>query len=125
MATVDADRNVDLAHHYRLSVAHVPRVALDQIGTGVATCSETCRVIEYAAVARVGSIESDVTGFLRLGIDLVVNRQVAVAIDTDAERQAIVAGEKCFLKFGQRAIAPFEAPALARALGAFFDGLVR
>src|SRR5580704_950015 len=82
---LDADRYVDLAHHHGDAVTHVAGVALDQIGALITTCGKPGRVVENPAVAAVGGVPGDVAGALRMGVDLVVHRQVAVAVDRDAE----------------------------------------
>src|SRR5215475_12516213 len=79
VAALHADRNVDLAHHHRKAVAHVARVALDQIRALVARGRQPRRIVEDAAVAAVGGIPGDIARPLRMGIDLVVHRQIAVA----------------------------------------------
>ena len=120
MAAIHADRYVDLAHHHGLPVAHVARVALNQIRADVTAGSEACGIIEDAAVAAVGGIEGHVAGPLCLRIDFVVNRQISVAIDADTEGKAIVAREKRFLKFWQCAVGPVEhAVAMLDRLRAF------
>src|SRR3982751_5778853 len=80
VAAVDADRHVDLAHHDGLAVAHVAGVALDQVGTLVAAGREAGGVVEDAAVAAVGRIPGDIARPLRMRVDLVVHRQIAVAV---------------------------------------------
>src|SRR5882672_1933771 len=74
------DRHVDLAHHDGLAVAHVAGVALDQVGAQVTAGREARGIVEDAAVAAVGGVPGDVAGTLRMRIDLVVYRQIAVAV---------------------------------------------
>src|ERR1700730_12246263 len=77
---IDADRYVDLAHHDGVAVAHIPRVAPDQIGAQVAAGGEAGRIIEDTAIAAVGGVPGDIARSLRVRVDLVVHRQVAVAV---------------------------------------------
>ena len=89
---LDADRHVDLAHHDGLAVAHVAGIALDQIGAQVAAGGKARGIVEDAAVAAVGGVPGDVARPLRMRIDLVVHRQIAVAVDHGAEHHARVLG---------------------------------
>src|SRR4051794_41840381 len=54
MPALDADRDVDLAHHDGLAVSHVASVALDQVGAHVSAGSQPRGVVENAAVWGVG-----------------------------------------------------------------------
>ena len=108
VAALDADRHVDLAHHHGVAVAHVAGVALDQIGALVAPGGKTGRIVEDAAVAAVGGVPGDVARPLRMRIDLVMNRQIAVGVDHGAERHPRVPGEERFLERRQRAIGPVQ-----------------
>src|SRR3954469_5156675 len=91
---IDADGYVDLAHHHGLAVAHVAGVALDQIGALVAAGGQPRRIVENAAVAAVGGVPGDVARALRMRVDLVMHRQIAVAVDHRGERHARVPGEE-------------------------------
>src|SRR5215204_172268 len=108
VAAFDADRHVDLAHHHGVAVAHVAGVALDQIGALVAPGGKPGRVVEDTAVAAVGGVPGDVARPLRVGIDLVMNRQIAVGVDHGAERHPLVPGAERFLERRQGAIGPVQ-----------------
>src|SRR3977135_4280103 len=103
---IDADRYVDLAHHDGFAVAHVAGVALDQVGAQVAAGGEARGIAEDAAVAAVGAVPHHIAGALRMRVDFVVHRQIAVAVDHRAEHHARVLGEESLLKRRQPAIGP-------------------
>ena len=103
-----ADRHVDLAHHHGGAVAHVARIALNQIGALVLRGGEARGIIEDTTIAAVRGVVGHVARPLRLRIALVMDRQVAVAVDRRAERQARVLGEERLEQSGQRAIRPIQ-----------------
>src|SRR5215217_279931 len=57
---IHANRNVNLAHHDGLAIAHVASITLDQIGAQIAAGGETGGVVEDAAVAAVRGIPGNV-----------------------------------------------------------------
>mgnify|MGYP007116553254 CR=1 FL=1 len=48
----------------------------------------------WTAVAAVGGVEGDVARPLRLRVDLVVDRQIAILVARDAERHPLVLGKE-------------------------------
>src|SRR3981081_1395001 len=100
---IDADRHVDLAHHDGFAVAHVAGVALDQVGAQVAAGGEARGIAEDAAVAAVGAVPHHIARALRMRVDFVVHRKVAVAVNHRAEHHARVLGEESLLKRRPRA----------------------
>ena len=63
--------------------------------------------------------QATIAGPLRMRVDLVVHRQIAVAVDHRAEHHARVLGEERLLKRRQRAIRPVQDPgAVLQRIGA-------
>ena len=102
------DRDVDLAHHHRIPVAHITRVTLDQVAANVARSRKPGRIVEDAAIAAVRRVPDNVARTLRVGIDLVVHRQKAVAVDHGAKHHVRLFRKERFLEGRQRTIGPIE-----------------
>ena len=61
------DRDVDLAHHHRIPVAHVARVTLDQVGADVAPSRKPGRIVKDAAIAAVCGVPGNIARTLQVG----------------------------------------------------------
>ena len=101
VAAEDADGSIHLLHHHDLAAAHVAGIGLHDERPGGARGRDAGAIVENPLVACIGGVPHRIARPLGLRIDPVVDRDVAVAVDREAEGHRRIRG-KSILENGRQ-----------------------
>lgn len=97
MPTGDRDRGIHFAHPDDVAAAHIAGIGLDEKRSCIASGAQAGSIIEDPLVPAIGGVPVGVVGFLRMRVDLVMDREISIAINGCTKRNGLRRSKDFFL----------------------------